>query len=143
MDMTGRVPKLLDTDPLAEMVAYTQEMSNALNPAWTNATFLSGWVTYTGGGGYETSNLKYRKAGAHLEVTGMIRNPSAVANGTNSLIATLPTTHRPKKSIITPCWGNAGACAVLFSALTGDLTYYSGTSNPTFISVNIRIPLDN
>lgn len=143
MDTTGYIPELAASDPLYQIADYTQALATALNPAWNNATLQNGWTTYSGGGGYETQYFKYRKAGAHLEITGMIKNTSVVANGTNAIIMSIPVGFRPKKSIITPCWGNAGACALVVSALTGDLAYYSGASNPTFVSVNIRIPLDN
>lgn len=109
-----------------------------LTTPWVNLTLATGWSAYVGGGGYY-NGLRYRRVGKNLQIQGMVKSGAA-----GSTIATLPLEYRPQYTTMTVNEANAaGTLAVVLvqDTVSGLITYRSGPAAPTYLNINVMIPL--
>lgn len=109
----------------------------ALTGAWTTLTLVNSWVAYVGGGGY-FNGLRYRKVGKNVQIQGMIKSGAV-----GSTIATLPADAKPVATTMQVTEAAAaGTLAVVFvDSSTGAISYRSGPAAPTYVNINILLPL--
>lgn len=114
--------------------------------AWQTLTLQGTWAAYAGGGNY-FGGLRIRRNGDDLQIQGMIKN-TATATGTT--IVNLPSGLVPTYTNIRPVvTSNATTSRQLGSIVVsvatpgtvGSITYDSGLTAPTFVSINESIPL--
>ena len=108
---------------------------------WNPLTCAGTWTNYTGGGGY-LGGIRCRRVGQMLVIQGMIKNS---ATATNTTITTLPAEFIPQFTTLAPvtCGSATTARGVghIIVSNAGTVTYDSGLANPTFVAINISIPL--
>ncbi|WNO25844.1 minor tail protein [Arthrobacter phage Altadena] len=117
---------------------------NAGTGPWIPITLLNGWTGYTGGGNYY-NGLRVRRVGRSIQVQGMIKGgavSSIVGNFPSDLIPTDSAIH------VVAC-GNTTTARSVGYFITGvstrgsaaTLTYDSGLSAPTFVSIDFLTPI--
>lgn len=104
---------------------------------WTTLSLASGWSAYVGGGGY-FGGLRYRREGPNFRIQGMVKT----AGSAPSIIATLPF-QCAYTDLIHCVAGNATttrSVAYVVISQNGQITYDSGLSNISFVSIDHTIP---
>jgi hypothetical protein len=113
---------------------------------WVTLTFSGTWVAYVGGGNYY-QGLRARKNGANVQIQGMVKN------GAIGIIANLPAELTPIYTALRPAVaGNATSTRTVAYLVisgrggtngtgTGSISYDSGISAPTFVSIDVELPL--
>lgn len=114
---------------------YGADGSNTDHVAWTSLTLVNSWLAYVGGGGYY-SGLRYRIRNDRIEVNGMIKS-----GATGSVITTLPTKPAFTFQITNSVNSSHTYNDLTVSGADGSITYTTGTSAPSFLSVDFFVPL--
>ena len=137
MDTTKALPTLGGNDLLYQIADYTLATYNSWESPWTRLTLSGAWVDYVGGGGYR-QGLFARRSGTNIQINGMIKSGAA-----GSTICSLPANFKPGFSFMQICEANApGTLATIFvDGSTGSLTYRSGPGAPSYLSINITVPI--
>jgi hypothetical protein len=116
--------------------------------AWVTLTFSGAWVAYTGGGNYH-QGLRARREGKNVRIQGMVKN------GAIGTIAALPPELTPLYSALRAVVaGNATSTRTVAylvisgrggqsGSASGAISYDSGISAPTFVSIDIELPLND
>lgn len=95
--------------------------------SWTAASLINSWVNY--GNGFE--NASYVK-----DKEGMVHLKGVVASGAIfTSILTLPESFRPPAARMFAT-AELGGHATVFVLASGEVYYYQGTTNPTFLSLD-------
>jgi hypothetical protein len=112
--------------------------------AWVALTMLNGWTAYVGGGNYY-SGLRARRVGHNIQVQGMIKNGavgSTIANFPAGLIPTDASMHTVVAGNGTVARGTSYLIVgVSTRGSVANLTYDSGVAAPTFVSIDLLIPI--
>jgi hypothetical protein len=102
--------------------------------AWVGLSLTSPWVAYVGGGGYY-QGLRVRDIGNAFELHGTVKSGAV-----GSIMAILPTTHRPSYTAQAFVNTSGGAGTLHVNNTTGEISYLSGPTTPSYMTVNVRIP---
>lgn len=116
---------------------------------WFNLTLSGSWTAYTGGGNY-FQGLRYRREGSNVRIQGMIKNgtvPSTIAtippSPVNDIGEYLPD--RPDYTGLYLCAAGTAASPRQVSYIVvgnnGVITYDAGPSAPSFVSIDISVPM--
>jgi hypothetical protein len=134
------------THAIADVTGLQTALDDAGAGAWVTLTMSGAWVAYTGGGNYY-QGLRARRNGNNVQIQGMVKN------GAIGVIASLPLELTPLyTSLQTVVAGNATSTRTVAylvisgkggpnGTVPGGITYDSGISAPTFVDINLELPL--
>jgi hypothetical protein len=139
---------LAHTHEIADVTGLQTALDEEDTGAWVTLTFSGAWVAYTGGGNYY-QGLRARREGKNVRIQGMVKS------GAIGVIASLPPELTPLYTALrTVVAGNATTTRTVAylvisgrggpsGTASGSITYDSGISAPTFVSIDIELPLND
>jgi hypothetical protein len=107
---------------------------------WKALTLQNAWVPYTGGGGYNTSGLRYKREGRMVTLEGTVKSGAL-----STVIATLPTEAVPEYTNMYPVNANGTLGMVRIDGKQGTpgaVTYFAGGAAPAYMPIHIKFELD-
>jgi hypothetical protein len=116
--------------PITDAVnANTTAIANNVPTAWTNPTFLNGWMSY--GSGYAPG--QYRKVGDMVQIRGLVKSGSL-----GNAIFMLPVGYRPTTGNLQFAVENSGGHGQLEVRTGGDVIIANLAANPSNAACNIN-----